>query len=414
MKKLLLTSAAVAAASLAVSPAYAKDGGVKLGVSGVYKGYVAYLDQDSAPGTDERAIDILREDELRFSGSTTLDNGLTVGGYFEYDLQGDTRSANNVEEAYAFLSGGWGRINLGEEDNAAFLLQVGAPSADGNLDGLRNSIDPVNYSVARGTLTRNLRSNAGRGFLFDQDYDMDAADRQTGITYLTPVFSGFQAGVSYIPEVAAEANQTQAFGVNQDDQTGDLGEAYSIAARYQGKFEDVGVNLGVGFTQVQEEDNGTFTTDVLGTADVDGDGTNETAETDDRTAWNVGLDINWKAFGLGAAYQEDDWGVDDSNNNDAERQTYVIGADYTHGPFKFGATYYKKDQELEFLTSTDGELETTRYTGGVIYTYGPGMTFRGSVSYTEIEEPGDLTGALAGTSKDTEAVGVLVGTQINF
>mgnify|MGYP001264972474 CR=1 FL=1 len=77
----------------------------------------------------------------------------------------------------------------------------------------------------------------------------------------------------------------------------------------------------------------------------------------------------------------------------------VVGVDYTTGPFKLGASYF--DQENSFTTTTD----TVRYSGGVTYTYGPGMTFRGSIGYIEH----DVTGAA-----DVDATYVTLGTQVNF
>ena len=41
-------------------------------------------------------------------------------------------------------------------------------------------------------------------------------------------------------------------------------------------------------------------------------------------------------------------------------ETFVIGADYTTGPFKFGASYYHQDDQ-----DVAGDLETDRITGGV-------------------------------------------------
>ena len=58
------------------------------------------------------------------------------------------------------------------------------------------------------------------------------------------------------------------------------------------------------------------------------------------------------------------------------------------------------------LGDSAGDIKTNRYAGGVVYTYGPGMTFRGSIGYVKSELPED-TGHIKGTD-------VLLGTQINF
>ena len=133
MKKLLLSSAAVAMGLAFAAPAQAQ--GVTLDLGGHMKGYVGYVDQDTNAGTENRELDIFRETEIHFTGETTLDNGLTVGFHAEADADG--ADGFNLDESYAYFSGSWGRVNFGEEDGAAYLLQVAAPSADSNIDGLR-------------------------------------------------------------------------------------------------------------------------------------------------------------------------------------------------------------------------------------------------------------------------------------
>lgn len=382
MKKLLLSTAALAVMAVA-APAMAADDGVKLSVAGHFKGYVAVTNQDTVTSVDERTIDILRETEIHLSGETTLDNGLTVGAHFEIEADGDEVGNNGsiMEESYVYFSGDWGRVNFGAEDSAAYLLQVAAPSADSNVDGLRVYINPVNYALVDTQIAGVLSSAALTGSNNSSarfDYDQDTSGKFDKVTYLTPVFSGFQAGLSYTPEVGEYA--TGLDGASREDEATDTngGEAWDLGLRYEGQFDQVGVTAGLGFSNVEEEGN--------------------VAARDDRQAWNAGLDLDFGPFGLGVAYLEDDMGLSGS----FEKETFVIGADYTTGAFKLGASYYNQDAERG---TGNAELETERYTGGVVYTYGPGMTFRGSVSYIDHE---------MGTGNDADATSVLLGTQIKF
>jgi outer membrane protein OmpU len=57
---------------------------------------------------------------------------------------------------------------------------------------------------------------------------------------------------------------------------------------------------------------------------------------------------------------------------------------------------------------SNGDLDTNRYAGGVVYTYGPVMTFRGSVGYVHTTIPDEQGGG------HVNATDVLLGTQINF
>ncbi len=357
MKKILLCSAAIVGVSAIAAPAMAQ---VDVTVGGHTKNYIGYLSQDDDAGTDEeRSFDMLRESELHFNAEGTADNGLTYGFHVEAEVDGG--DGFDVEESYLYLSSSLGRVNLGSEDGAAYLLQVAAPSADANIDGLRQYIQPVNYgvtAVAPGEL----------------DYDNDFSGTEEKITYLSPNWSGFQFGLSYTPEVGGNSVGTAGFAT--DDEEDDVGSAYDAAIRYEGTFNNVGFAVGAGYTlgDIEEDTNNT---------------------TEDFKEWNVGADLDIGAFGVGAVYTTQN-GVVEGDSDDID--TWVLGADYTTGPFQFGASYLNKD--------VDGGLETDRYTGGVVYTVTQGLTLRGSISFIDHE-----TAAAGG---DVDATSVLGGVQFNF
>jgi len=480
MRKLLLGTAAVALGmSFAVSEAQAQ---VKLDLGGFTKMYGVWLDQDetgddidtAAPNDESvevRSLDIARDTEIHFTGETTLDNGLTVGFHTEAHTDGSNAAGGgdsfNVEESYAYFSGHWGRVNLGAEDGATYLLQVAAPSADTNVDGLRQFINPISHAnlTDRGSFAGGATnadnvtladifggggtSISGRvgvdGIILDNgsvggdandirmgdngaaalgafarrlDYDHANSGFENKFTYMTPVFNGFQGGFSYTPElgslvgtgVVANGNNTSSV---QD--SNDYGEVWEVAARWEGMFDEVGVALGGGWSHTELENERTVASPVVCDnavfyTDLDANGNcsaNEvTAELDDREAWNVGVDFDWKAFGLGGGYTEDDNGV---SGDGLETETWFVGLDYTTGPFKLGATYLNEDQNIG-----GAEMEQDRWTGGVVYTYGPGMTFRGSISFTDFEENVGTRTATTSASGSADATSVLLGTQINF
>lgn len=394
MKKLLIGTAAIAL-GFAAAPAHAE--GVDLGVSGHFKGYAVWNDQDDnlgAAAPEAREFDVVRETEIHFTGETTLDNGLTVGAHFEFDVDNGASSDVDSEETYVYFSGAWGRVNFGKEDGAAYLLQVAAPSADSNIDGIRQYVQPVNYSSlfngpTAGTNLSVLAENTG----LELSYDQDVSGKEDKFTYITPVFSGFQAGVSYTPELGDASNGLD--GVSLDDETS-FGDVFDVAFRYEGQLDEVGIAFGAGYTTATLEDEPAVAAGAL---------------TDDQEAWNVGLDLDWGPFGLGVVYTEDNNGDVRNRTNTGEvsdEEIWVVGVDYTTGPFKIGASYYNSDN-----TFGVEELEADRYSGGVTYTYGPGMTFRGSVQYVEFDGTADTDG-LNKAFGDADATSILLGTQINF
>lgn len=352
MKKLLMTSVALGGLAFAATPAHAE---IDLTVGGYFKGYMAWVDQDDDVD-DINNLDIVRDTEIHIGGETTLDNGLTVGAHFEFDADGD--DGMGVDESYLYFSGDWGRVNFGAEDGAVYLLQVAAPSADSNYDGIRQYVNPFNWDAAGIT-----------PFSDGLDYDADPSGKSDKLTYLSPVINGFQAGLTFSPDTDS-ADDLE--GIGKDDVAGEIGRTYELAARYEGEFNNIGVILGGGYSF--------------------GDLEEDAGSDDDREVWNVGLDLDIGAFGIGAAY------VSDNNaDDDDESDIIVVGVDYTTGPFKIGASYLNLD--------TDNVTDTDRFTGGVTYEYGPGMSFRGSLSYVDIDPDG---------GDERDGVALLLGTQVNF
>ena len=143
MKKLLLAGVAAFAVAGAANTASAE---IDIELGGFVKGYASFVDQDETAGNDVRAFDLLRHSEVHAGGETTLDNGLTVGVHMEGEIDG-LADSRGVEESYMYFSGGWGRINAGAEDGANYLLQVAAPSADANVDGIRQFVQPFSYAA---------------------------------------------------------------------------------------------------------------------------------------------------------------------------------------------------------------------------------------------------------------------------
>jgi outer membrane protein OmpU len=357
MKKILLCSAALVGVAFAAAPAMAQ---VDVTVGGHTKNYMGYLSQDTTAGNEERNFDMVRESELHFNAEGTADNGLTYGFHVESEVDGGDAFA--VEESYLYLASNLGRVNLGSEDGAQYLLQVAAPSADANIDGLRQYINPINAAILPG------------GVSAESDYDADnfSAAVDEKVTYLSPNWSGFQFGLSYTPE--AGDSLVAINGFNTDDTENDTGSVYEGAVRYEGNFNNVGFAVGAGYAHANVEEDAVDTHE-------------------DGAEWNVGADLDIGAFGVGAAYKNVDGTLDGDSD---EIDTYVLGADYTTGPFVFGASYLNSE--------VDSGQEQDRYTGGVVYTVTEGLTLRGSVGYSDFDN--------AGT--DADATSVLGGVQFNF
>ena len=384
MKKIFLTTAALAA--LAAVPAHADEPALKLGLGGYISGYGVYTNQDEQAGVSYREFDFRKDTEVHLTGEVALDNGITAGAHME--LLGDRADgASTVEESYMYLSSSWGRINFGEEDGIAYLLQVAAPSADDKVDGIRPDVGSFAWDTGAGIVPLAL------------GYAQDPFGYTNKFTYITPVFNGFQAGVSYTPTIgvpnlpiistiglagAGLIDQAGVAAAQTDDDGDQFDNGWEVAARYEGSFEALDVALGAGYSHASQENE-------AASATFD----------DDFKMWNVGANVGWGAFGLGAAYMTTNNGIE----NDADYDSWVAGADYTMGAYKFGISYVNATQENG---AGAPDTEADRWTVGAIYEWGPGMTFRGAVQMQDVE---DIAGV---TTDDTEGTQVTLGTQLNF
>ena len=360
MKNRLLAGAALIGALMS-SPAFAADdSGVKLNLGGYFKGYASVVDQDEAAGAGVRKFDMLRQTEVHFDGKAKLDNGLTVGAHIEG--QADGGDDFFVDESYIFFSGDWGKVNFGRTYGTPYILQVVAPSADSNIDGRLQLINPVNFAGAG--LTGALAAAT-----YESDYDQDVSAKVDKVSYITPSFSGLQAGVTYTPDASGTSRSLG--GNSSDNNPAERSDIWEGAVRYEGKVSDTfDYTVGGGYSKAQAE----------------------TSALNDREAWNVGVDFNIGKFGIGAAYQEDD------NGSATEEMKYsVVGVDYTEGKFVYGASFYDKNDNIN-------DADINRYSAGVTYKAIPGLSFRGSAHYYDIDQG----------ATNVNATAFLLGTDIKF
>lgn len=392
MKKYLVASTAIISALIAM-PAHAE---LNLDLGGHFRGYGVYSDSDLANKND---FELRRDTEIHFTGEATSDNGLTVGVHYEAMVGG----ALNTDEAYAYFAGNWGRINLGSEDGAAYLLQVAAPSADSNVDGLRTAIQAndqdgltglsgvagfLNTDGTNGTATGYTGvftnaygtglSNTNSARLLDYDHaDFQDTDR---ITYLTPKFSGFQGGVSYAPQAGQKVVGNGIASVAADNDQDVYENLWEAAARWDGEFEGFGLSAGAGYS----------------TADIQSAGTTAGTANGNLDTWNAGLNVAFQGFSVGAAYLNSEADV---VGGSIDSDTWVVGAAWDNGPYHVGASYL--DQNIDDVGT---DVDADRWTIGAGYTYGPGMSFRGAVANGNVDN----------TTTDEDFTQVTLGTDIQF
>jgi len=422
MKKVILgTTALVAASAMTLASASAAEK-IKLNVGGYMQTSFVIADYDT--DTDQLPTDVRYEGEVHFTGSTVLDNGLKFGVNIQLEAR---QSTDQIDETFIFVEGAFGRVNLGSENAASYLMHYASPSP-----------------VIGWTLNDSNANASGFGTPATSATEVSDADK---ITYFTPRFSGFQLGASYTPDGDEETGTASPYSPIQDEGAAD--EAYSIGVNYIGKFSGVSVKASAGYDLITRSGvdvvtaavvtststavhtftaaNGggttltnTYVDGVLTTAAVTGGATALTTitsaavstttatttvaattastSTEDTDEFSVGLNLGFEGFVVGAAYKYSD---NDGGNDDLERHDYNVGITYGQGPWTVGVQY----AGVELDGAGNGNLDAVVIGGK--YILGPGVTAFGGVQYWQGED--DLVG-----TEGEDATVFFVGTALSF
>ena len=223
MRGKLLASTALVAASAAASGARAEDP-VKLEISGYYISAAGVNFSDNDETRDLTRPYVFKQDvEVHFDGSTTLDNGLTVGVHVE--LEGQT-SDDQIDQVYAYFSGGWGQVFFGDTSEA--LAQMCYLSPDG-ANGIFGSDSPwFNFSNAA----------VGGGYAGTNGTCFGLDDNSTKIVYFSPTFGGFSFAASFAPDGTEDTRNTvSGAGTRFNNNPGQFSEIVSVAANLQPRLQ---------------------------------------------------------------------------------------------------------------------------------------------------------------------------------
>jgi len=311
-------------------------------------------DKGSYRGTSAQSrqtTDMRTESEINLYVDGRASNGLHYGAVFELQMDTMTSTAGSgtgvdYDELYGFVKGAWGELRFGQEDSAASLMQVMAPSVlwMGRSDAWDEFVVGSNY--------------IGAGINDGND--------STKIIYLSPQFSGVDFGLSYSSNrnEGEQTNTSASTSAYQRDYTG-LTNEISAALRYRGTVGGVGIaaSLAAQFADAAKQSS---TGASIATRDQ-----NVTVYSAGLVlsglmpGLSIGGDYTWgnyrNAPGTGSLAQ----GVDGSD-------MIGLGAVYTTGALSLGVNYALSTQ------SNGGKVDdrTQTYIGaGLAYVIAPGMTF---------------------------------------
>ncbi len=398
MKKQLLCTSAIALGVTAAAPASAQSWDLDWG--GYMNQHVAWSDS-SGSGTpvvsDYDGVDTLNNSEIHFTPSVTLDNGLTFGVNIQLEGNNSRNGAgegdNYIDESYMTISSDQiGKIVIGDENSAGYLSMVGAPQVTSMY---------INSPSISAFLPFTA---AGVGISFrdamHSSYTEVAGNNDVNrITYYTPNFSGFTAGISYAATGSVNASNNYSVDRNGVNEVSDI---FDIGLNYSGTIGSVDLNLGArwGTGSVNSFNN---------SRPVVINGTTTFYSVGDPSTWGVGGTIGFSGFTIGGHYAENDNGGFSGFNGIGGRSDssgWSFGATYdAPGPWAFEAlTFQGKSDSDPTLVGGDNKYEA--YQIGANRDVGPGVSW--SIYGVWAKEDNKDT---IGTDLDD---GYIIGTAINL
>ncbi|MCY4034218.1 MAG: porin [Hyphomicrobiales bacterium] len=353
--------------------------------------------------------------EVHFTATRRLDNGIEVGGRVE--LEGFTED-DQIDETYIWMEGGFGRLQVGAENGASYLMHYSAPWVSAV-----NGVDSPNYRYAAVTGARTSTQT-----LLSSDANK--------ITYFTPRFSGFQFGISFTPNSSNRDGEQNSGApsdsveevMRTDSDYHTLENIVSAGINFARRFGDVSLGASAGW------ESGTNNA-VWRNSDSELVGFEK-----DPLNWHIGGEVSLSGFTFGGAYHRGEGfgsnasirsaldcryintqGVEEGTltcqdrSEDLELTTWAVGARYAVGPWSVGLGYLDSvaegypaplrgsDGTWESLTQeARGDAETQVIEAAVSYEAVPGVTFTGDINFYEDSD---------GNGNDLESVGggILMG-----
>lgn len=305
MKKQLLTTTALVAAGLVGAAGSA--GAIELKLGGWDEGIIGVADNSKnvRKGT---GFDAQHDGEVHFKSSGTLDNGLKVRTRVELE---SSTSADQIDEAYIDVSGKWGAIRIGSEDNAAHLMETPTHGAWATNVAQNLFFDVTDWIIVPSGFSRNgtQRLEVGEG------------DSEK-VSYFTPRIGGMQVGVTYMPNGTEDANGSLATTTS-----GGIVHGWAAATNYRGKFGGVGVGLAAGYVQANQ---------AGGASGPDFEG--------DPKGYNVSGSVSFAGVTLAAGYTHRASIGGDGAGSNAAGNGLSFGAKYDFGMNHVSAGYAREEQ----------------------------------------------------------------------
>jgi len=304
---------------------------------------------------------------IQYGANISLWNGPEVTNLW-------TGGSNTVElnSAYVWLSGAFGKAMFGDEHGASDLFVYAPTVGEGQVDGrYLDFLSP--FAVAR---------MYGSG--------IDNTEHSTKITYYTPKVGNenhkVQLGVSYAPQMydygsgGLQTNQTGGNFVNNGLLNGPASPYQDLlkgAVQYTGNFHPVNVTASAQILNGSAQNTGGANPYLFNYAPATGNN----SPFQSFTAWGLGTQVAFSGFTVGGSYNDlGHYGATHGQNK--SQQNFTLGGKYEMDKVAVGISWLNGQGYDNLLAvPAAGTVTGTNYVGsfnaygaGATYTWFPGLT----------------------------------------
>jgi outer membrane protein OmpU len=277
-----------------------------------------------------------------------------------------------TQDAYVYMGSNWGRVVLGDHTGASDMLVYAPFVGQAQIDG--------SFS--------DYTSNGSLSPFFPAYVDNE--ETSTKATYYTPVVSGFQLGVSFMPQFydygqnVVKYNQAVTNIINGAESP--YKDVVEAGAQWQGNIDKVNVTL-----------SGLVTTGDAEASYLAG------TTFQDFTSWALGGQVAYAGFTVGGSfYDAGDFLARVGQGND--QNSWSVGGTYEFGKASVGVSYVQAEG---YVNNGAIYVEDYNATGvGGEYKWLPGLTTAADVVFFDQDA--------TGTTNDNDGNVFLLSQRVDF
>jgi len=360
MKTFLLGTTAVVGLGLLIpAPVFAAEP-ITLSIDGTVRVEAFFVEQDDDAVFGRNTLLKLDDAGFNLQARGVADNGLRYGAAIKFNTDA-TGGAISVDERALWFEGGWGRLELGNDDDAS----SGMTNHGGDLNSGASGYDGGPSTA----FDFNSIEQPGAGIAGGGD--------ATKITYFTPRVNGIQVGVSYTPDTNADGTSS----ISDLDAAGSgVQDQIALGINFVQSFDDVGIRLSY----------------VM----VNGD--SKLASTKDTNNWAIGAQADFGNVSVAAGYGDNGNSGQTGTVDDRKWADFTVR--YSDGPMTVSAGFLSTGASTGVAGEADDDLNI--FSVGTAYTVADGLSVYAGFDIIDVNRNG--------TASDNEGTLLTLGTKMSF